>query len=117
MVSKNNLDIFLKKCMKHYPDSLLMRFANREAQKEMMQFMVAKFLPEWKEAILNFMKERSINELDEDTILEVIHAKLYLEEGYFSKEKEIFQKYDPHGHEKFMKQSVQQALKDGFLKE
>ncbi len=110
MISKVDMDQFLKDCIKQYPNSLIMQFANLKAQKEIMKFMVHVFLPKWKQAVNQYMSEKGLQELDEDVILREIHAKLYIEEGYSAKENELFKDFDPEGHKKFMRQGVRQSM-------
>ncbi|HEO64693.1 MAG TPA: hypothetical protein ENI73_02380 [Spirochaetes bacterium] len=110
MISGMNIDKFLKDCIKQYPNSLVMQFANLKAQKEIMKFMIHDFLPEWKKAVTRYMDDKGLRELDEDVILQEIHAKLYLEKGFSAKESELFKNSDPEGHKRFMEKGVRQAM-------
>ncbi|MDH5681851.1 MAG: hypothetical protein OEZ36_09700, partial [Spirochaetota bacterium] len=101
---------FLKECMRHYPNSLIMRYANLKAQYSLMKFMVDSFLPVWKREILRHMNDANLNQIDEDTILEGIHAKLYIEGGFSAKELDIFRSTDPQGYDNYMKSSAKQIF-------
>lgn len=91
-----------------------MKFANLEAQKKMMEFMVKEFLPVWEEAVFKYMDEQQTENLSEDEILERIHSKLYLEEGFSVKENEIFKSVDPAGHQRFIQSGFQEAMDKGI---
>jgi len=112
MIAKSQLNDFLKECMRHYPNSLIMRYANLKAQYSLMKFMVDSFLPVWKREILKHMNTHNLNQVDEDTILEGIHAKLYIEGGFSAKELEIFRATDQDGYDNYMKNSAQQIFHD-----
>jgi len=92
-----------------------MQFANLETQKKLMRFMVKEFLPVWQKHVFNYMLVNGVDALDESVILEEIHAKLYLEEGYAQKEQEIFKEYDPTGFQKFLRQGTEQAFRNDQL--
>ncbi len=117
MISRMNIDKFLKDCIKQYPNSLVMQFANLKAQKEIMKFMIHDFLPVWKEAVIQHMDGKCLRELDEDVILQEIHAKLYIEKGFSAKESELFKNSDPEGYKRFMEKGVRQTMNHGAPKE
>ncbi|GMT48509.1 MAG: hypothetical protein IEMM0008_0048 [bacterium] len=110
MISRVHMDKFLKDCISQYSNSLIMQCANLKAQKEIMKFMVHVFLPKWQQAVNRYMSEKGLQELDEDVILQEIHAKLYIEEGYSAKENELFKNSDPEGYKRFMDQGVRQSM-------
>lgn len=113
MISKENVNSYLKDCMRHYPNSLLMQYANGPAQKKMMEFMVKEFLPVWRKAVYQYMEKQGIEQISEDVILEKIHAKIYLEKGFSERENEIFKATDPEGHEKFVQVGINEAMNTG----
>ena len=115
VIHRDGLDSYLNTCMERYGDSLIMRFANENAQDRLRVFMEENFLPAWKREILSRMEEDGRDSLSEDVLLEEIHARLYLSGGFAAQEQKIFRELDPEGYNRFLRESTREVFREGKL--
>ena len=101
-ISRKLLDEYLQNCMAHYRNTPVMKYANEETREKLADFMNERFLPAWKIEVEKQMELDGVNELEESVVLEGIHSKLYLSEGFSNLEREIFKENDPAGFRQYL---------------